>query len=346
MRRFDVRDAILTDSGTSALIIALLVLAPNRPVAMPAYACVDLVAAARAAGIRIVLYDVDPETLSPDLASLRRVVEAGVSGIVVAHLYGYPADVPSVASLASEFGVPVIEDAAQQAGGVLGGKVLGSFGDIVVLSFGRGKGTTSGRGGAILARQDDIAESIKAVTYESRHGRGYGDIFVATASWCLGRPRLYAIPASLPWLHLGETVYHAAHAPRRMSQGASALLDRTFGEIDDSAATRRRNALVLEAAVVQSRHVRRITPIEAAAPGYLRFPIVFRGEANDAPVHGITHGYPRPLSSEPEIQPILHDSGEPLHGAAELASRLVTLPTHSMITTDDLKYLTTWLHEA
>ena len=115
-RAFGASDVALVDSGTSALALALRASTPaGGVVALPAYACVDIGAAAIFAQLRVRLYDIDPVTLSPDLASVSRVLEAGVDSIVVAHLYGYPANVPGVAALAASHGVRVIEDAAQGA---------------------------------------------------------------------------------------------------------------------------------------------------------------------------------------------------------------------------------------
>jgi dTDP-4-amino-4,6-dideoxygalactose transaminase len=151
--RFGARDVILTDSGTSALILALRSLLPQgATIAYPAYACVDLTAVALRARMRVRLYDLDPATLSPDLDSVRAAIGRGVDAIVVAHLYGYPADVAGVEELAALHGIPVIEDAAQGAGGTVRGMRLGSLGDVSILSFGRGKGTTCGSGGALLSR--------------------------------------------------------------------------------------------------------------------------------------------------------------------------------------------------
>ena len=65
--RYAATDVVLTDSGTSALILALQALVPaGGTVAYPAYACIDLTAAALGAGMRVRLYDLDPATLSPD----------------------------------------------------------------------------------------------------------------------------------------------------------------------------------------------------------------------------------------------------------------------------------------
>lgn len=343
-RRFDARAVVLTDSGTSALVLALRLLQADRPVAMPAYACVDLVAAARAAGVRVSLYDVDPATLSPDLDSVQRTVDDGVSGVVVAHLYGFPADVPAVRAIARSAGVPVIEDAAQHAGATLRGIPAGALGEIVVLSFGRGKGITSGNGGALLARGDlPIATAVSEAGAWLDRAAGARELAVAAASWALGRPSVYALPSAIPGLHLGETVYHTAGEPRRMSRAAAALLSRTLPEMDDAVATRRRNAFVLRAAADQSRHVQAVRAVEGGEPGYLRFPVLLRGDMRVAPAAGVVRAYPHTLAEEPEIRPILSGSAEPLHGAHELARRLVTLPTHAMVSQRDLEHLSEWL---
>jgi dTDP-4-amino-4,6-dideoxygalactose transaminase len=341
---FDASEVILTDSGTSALVLALRIVGNSgAPVAMPAYACVDLIAAARRAGVRVRLFDVDPQTLSPDVDSLRRVIAEGVSAVVVAHLYGFPADMTEVMSAADEAGVPVIEDAAQHACATIGGKATGSFGDLTVLSFGRGKGTTSGHGGALMSR-GRFAGALRQLSSGLATTSSGKALTISAASWTLGRPSVYGIPAAIPALHLGETVYHEASEPQKMSRAATALLHRTFSGMHQAATVRRRNALVLGSAADQSRHIRAVHAIEKGESGYLRFPVLLHDARYDETL-GIAHGYPRPLSQEPEMEPCMVPSNEPLHGAHELARRLVTLPTHHMVTRSDLAAMIRWLDE-
>src|SRR4051812_46731743 len=155
--RFTASDALLTDTETSALILALQAMVqPGGTIAFPGYSCIDLTTAAIGAGLQVRLYDLDPATMSPDLESVKRAIERGVDAIVVAHLYGYPADVRAVKELAASHGIPVIEDAAQGAGGTFDGVRLGGLADISILSFGRGKGATTGSGGAILVRSPSL----------------------------------------------------------------------------------------------------------------------------------------------------------------------------------------------
>jgi perosamine synthetase len=340
---FDATRVLLTDSGTSALVLALRMFAKvGATVAMPAYACVDLIAAARRANVRIRLFDVDPHTLSPDMDSLQRVLGEGVSAIVIAHLYGFPADMPSVMKIARTAGVPVIEDAAQHAGATIEEEHAGSFGDVTVLSFGRGKGTTAGSGGALLGKRTRAA-GADFPSPQLPHTSGTGVLATTAATWILGRPSIYSIPASIPSLHLGETVYHEACEPRRMSRAAAAILDRTLPGMRRAARARQANALILRDAADQSRNLDTVRAIETGESGYLRFPVLIRDDSRDDDALGIARGYPNPLSLEPQMQPCLIASQEPLHGAHELARRLVTLPTHHMVTTFDLERLSAWL---
>ena len=343
---FNAADVLLTDSGTSALVLALRMFAQaGRPVAMPAYACVDLIAAARRAGVRVRMFDVDPHTLSPDMDSLQRVLASGVGAIVVAHLYGFPANMTAVMKMAREAGIPVIEDAAQHAGATVAGKPAGSFGDVTVLSFGRGKGTTSGRGGALL-RNGSGDSGFAMQPTELARSSSASVLATTAATWLLGRPSIYGIPAAIPALHLGETVYHEAGEPRAMSPASVALLARTLGEMHHATRERQANALILRDAAEQSRNLETVRAIETGESGYLRFPVLLRENPRDNDALGIARGYPRPLSLEPEMQQCLVASSEPLHGAHELARRLVTLPTHHMVTSSDLERLATWLRAA
>jgi perosamine synthetase len=342
---FDATQVLLTDSGTSALVLALRMFAKaGAPVAMPAYACVDLIAAARRADVRVRLFDVDPHTLSPDMDSLQRVLAEGVSAVVIAHLYGFPADMPSVMKMARAAGVPVIEDAAQHAGATVAEDPVGSFGDVTVLSFGRGKGTTAGSGGALLRRRTiDDRGNFPSSSLPSTPSAGV--LAITAATWILGRPSSYGIPASIPSLHLGETVYHDAAEPRRMSRAAVILLDRTLPGMRRAASARQATALILLDAADQSRNIETVRAIETGESGYLRFPVMLRDDPRDNVALGIARGYPNPLSLEPQIQPCLIASHEPLHGAHELARRLVTLPTHHMVTTFDRAELSSWLRK-
>ncbi len=350
---FGASAALLTDSGTSALQLAIRVClegSPGAAVAMPAYACYDLATAADGAGAPVVLYDVDPTTLAPDLASLRRAVEQGARAIVLVHLYGIPVD-PEPVRAAAGTRVLLIEDAAQGAGASLRGRPLGSFGDLAVLSFGRGKGMTAGRGGALLGRGEPGRELLtRARGLVLPAARGAKEAVQLLAQWLLGRPWLYAIPASVPFLRLGDTVYHAPARPRGLSAVGASALSVTRSLAAPEAAVRRARGRRLLARVGRAGRAVAIGP--GAEPGYLRLPIAAapkvraRAEAPRARALGIMPGYPLALCDLPGFAARVLQTGERFEGARAAAASLVTLPVHSLLNDADLAALEGWLDEA
>ena len=342
--KFGARRVVLTDSGTSALVLALRAAAgEGGVVAFPGYACVDLAAAALYAKVKVRLYDIDPTTLSPDLDSVLRVLKHGVAAVVDAHLYGFPADLPGVAELARSYGASVIEDAAQAAGGSLRDAPLGSFGPLTVLSFGRGKGMTGGHGGALLGLTADWAERLESTSHAGPIRAGWRELLVVTTQYAFGRPALYSIPCAIPGLQLGEMVFHPAHEPRPMSAAAAAVVRSAFGVAEQEAATRRRNAEVLMTAVQDAEGLGAIHPVPGGSPGYLRFPVRDRRGRAEVPRLGILRGYPRTLTEQKELRSCLVPNGDVPAGAAELKRWLFTLPVHSLVTGRDVQQLTAWL---
>ena len=341
---FSARDVLLTDSGTSALVLALRAVAKRgAAVAFPAYACIDLTAAATRAGVMMRLYDLDPATMSPDLSSLRDACARGVHAVVLAPLYGYPVDHRGASEVARAHGVPVVEDAAQAAGAELEGARVGSFGDVSVLSFGRGKGTTTGSGGALLVRNPAFGDAVAATNARSPR-RGLRPLFALAAQWVLARPSLFAIPASIPALRLGETVYHEAGEPRAISAAGARMLGGALAADRAEVRHRRERAAQLARAAERSDRFAAIVPVSGAMPGYLRFAVRdAAGTAAPAPRAGVLRAYPMTLDEHPRTKPLLLPGESAGAGARLLRDQLFTLPTHSRASDADTRALVQWL---
>jgi dTDP-4-amino-4,6-dideoxygalactose transaminase len=339
-------DAVtLGGSGTEALVLALQLATRTHPageaiVALPAFCCYDVAAAACAADVRIALYDVDPATLGPDLDSLEAVLRAGAHAVVAAPLYGLPIAWDAAERLAASYGAVLVEDAAQGHGAAWRGAPLGALGSISVLSFGRGKGWTGGGGGALLlrgeaARAAPVLEPGAGMTREAKL------LAAALAQAALGRPALYGLPAALPWLHLGETIYREAAPPRTLPRSAAKLLLASRDAAAGEARQRRANAAALLEALEGIPGVRTCVPPPDAAPGYLRLPVrLVRGVARisarrDAGRLGIAPTYPQTLAHLPQVRARLVPVWQEWPGAERLVHELVTLPTHSRVTADE-----------
>jgi perosamine synthetase len=344
---------LLTDSGTSALALALRLAVAERPgpVALPAYCCYDIATAVDAAGVPFLLYDLDPATLGPDEASLRAALGAGAGTVVVAHLYGVPVDLPAVEAVVRSAGGILIEDAAQGASASVGGRPAGTLGRYGVLSFGRGKGITGGRGGALLANAPDAAIRVAEATntLERSSGDFPRHLIALLAQWALARPALYGIPLALPWLGLGETIYRPPTPPKAAPAFVLGVLGQTWALAAAESETRRRHARRLLECLSLSGGLRRIAVPPCTQPGYLRLPVVVAESAMpavrqaEARVLGIWPGYPASLADLGGFGERCRNRNGAFPGARGLAASLVTLPTHSRLRPRDLAALESWI---
>lgn len=353
LRETGAGDIRLTGSGTTALALALrmaVVLRAERPrVALPGWGCYDLATAADSAGVEVLLYDLDPKTLGPDWYSFDRVLGRGVAAAVVVHPYGIAVDLLEASRRVSTAGALLIEDAAQAIGSTVGGRPLGTTGHLGVMSFGRGKGWTGGGGGALLLNR---ASGLRLPDLSaSGEDRGLGTMLRLTAQWLLARPMVYGIPAALPFLRLGQTIYRDPEPVVPLSRIQATILLATHALQGGEAERRRCNAERLTRSIDPDRVGRVPAGWSEGVPGYLRLPVLAGQGALDrfstpqAHRLGIMPGYPLSLADLPGIRTRLGEAAE-LPGARELARRLHTLPTHGLLIEQDLRSLEAWLRSS
>jgi dTDP-4-amino-4,6-dideoxygalactose transaminase len=145
-------------TGTAAVELALRAVGvnPGDEVILAAYDFAGNFRAIERVGARPVLLDIDASTWTMDVEQLSDARSHTTKAMIVSHLHGGLADVPHIVQWAQAHGVSVVEDACQAHGATIGGRRVGSLGDVGVLSFGGSKLMTSGRGGAILTASETI----------------------------------------------------------------------------------------------------------------------------------------------------------------------------------------------
>jgi perosamine synthetase len=112
-------------------------------------------------GIKIVWADIDPKTKVVTSQTLLERISPKTKAVVVAHLYGYGADMPEILKIAKTHKLIVIEDVAQALGVDIAGKKAGTFGDFGVFSFHSAKNiTTLGEGGMLVVKDEEIAGQV------------------------------------------------------------------------------------------------------------------------------------------------------------------------------------------
>jgi dTDP-4-amino-4,6-dideoxygalactose transaminase len=144
--------AIAVGSGTDALHLSYMLagLKPGDEVIAPLFTCTATNIPFLYMGIKINFADVDINTMNMDTNHVRQLMSDKVKAIICVHYGGLPCDMDELQSIANEWNIPIIEDAAHAFGTEYLGKRVGSFGDIACFSFDGIKNITSGEGGCVV----------------------------------------------------------------------------------------------------------------------------------------------------------------------------------------------------
>ncbi len=158
-----VRYAASCCNGTVALHLALLAfgIGPGDEVVVPTLTYVATANAVKYCGASPVFVDSDPETWNIDPALIEARITSRTKGIIVVHLYGHPADMDPIMSVAKRHGLFVIEDAAEAHGAEYKGRRIGSIGDISTFSFYGNKIMTTGEGGMVVTDDGTLAAKVR-----------------------------------------------------------------------------------------------------------------------------------------------------------------------------------------
>lgn len=176
------KHAIAVVNGTAALHVALLLAGVNRgdEVLLPALTFVATANAVHYCGATPHFVDSQKETLGLDPTALRdwlRYCSEQRQGVCVnkqsgrpirallpMHTYGHPCDMAGLLDVAGEFGLALVEDAAESLGSSYQGQQTGTLGMLGMLSFNGNKTITTGGGGALLTNDATLARRAKHLT--------------------------------------------------------------------------------------------------------------------------------------------------------------------------------------
>jgi len=165
-----VRFTLLVGHGTDALRIALAAaldhdgLSYGGEVIVPNLTFIASATAALDRRLGVALVDVDPDTLLLDPARVEEAIIPGKTRAIMAvHLFGQPAHVARLRSIADKHDLKLIEDAAQAHGAAWEGKPVGGFGDAGAFSFQSSKNLSAGEGGALVTDDAALFERAYAI---------------------------------------------------------------------------------------------------------------------------------------------------------------------------------------
>ncbi len=159
--RQGVKHCVAMCSGTIALEIAIRALNLDGEVIVPSHTYIATAHALHWQGLSPVFADIDPLTHNLDPASVRQMITPRTSGIIGVHLWGRVAPVEALQTIADEFNLALLFDAAHAFGCTHDGIKVGNFGRCEVLSFHATKFFHTFEGGAVLTNDDELAETIR-----------------------------------------------------------------------------------------------------------------------------------------------------------------------------------------
>ncbi len=177
-KNYQGKRVLALNSGTSSLHLALILagVSEGDDVLVSSFtfaACANVVLYQKATPIFMdsenESWNLDPEILERHLFEATKLPKA----LIVTHLYGMPADIHKIVSVARRYGVKVIEDAAESLGSKIGNTHVGSIGDYGVISTNGNKIITTSGGGALICNENEWERGKYLATQANSGSFGY-----------------------------------------------------------------------------------------------------------------------------------------------------------------------------
>jgi dTDP-4-amino-4,6-dideoxygalactose transaminase len=163
-----------TNNGTTALHMALLAcgVGPGDEVITTPATWISTSWAISYVGAKPVYVDIDPVTFTLDPEKAARAITPQTKAILPVHLYGQTADLSPLRELAEQYGLALIEDAAQAHGARYGARRVGGFGKVGCFSFYPGKNLGAlGESGCVVTHDAAVAERLRVLRDHAQQGR-------------------------------------------------------------------------------------------------------------------------------------------------------------------------------
>ena len=172
-----IEHALALSSGTAAIQLALIVLdvSAGDEVICSSFTFAGSCNPIVYVGASPVFIDSEEQTWNMDPGLLEKAIEERIKAvgkppkaIILVHLYGMPAKLKEIMTIAARYKIPVIEDAAEALGSTYDGRPLGSFGDIGIFSFNGNKIITTSGGGSMVSKKKTLIDRARFLATQAR----------------------------------------------------------------------------------------------------------------------------------------------------------------------------------
>lgn len=186
------KEAVAVSSGTDADALSLAVLYDfgakrGDEVIIPALSFVATGNAVLQAGFKPVFVDIDRETLNIDPVKIKPAISKMTRAIMPVHLMGKPSDMDAINSLARQYKLYVIEDAAEAHGATYKGKNIGAFSDMAAFSLYVAHIITTVEGGIVTTNNPEFAEVLRSLRSHGRACKCKSCVINTNSSYCSKR---------------------------------------------------------------------------------------------------------------------------------------------------------------
>jgi dTDP-4-amino-4,6-dideoxygalactose transaminase len=321
-RLLGVPRVLLTTSCTHALELALMTigLEPGDEVICPSFTFVSTANAALRVGARPVFADIEIETLGLDPRDVERKLSPKTAAILPVHYAGIAPDMDTLQSIADRRNLWVVEDAAQGLAATYKGRALGALGDAGCFSFHETKNITCGEGGALALKDGELIERAEIIREKGTNRRAY----------------LRGSVDKYTWVAEGSSFV--------LSDVLAGLLKAQLGRLEEIQARRAALSAAYREALgpwAERRGVR-LPPVlpDRTTNDHIFYLLYPDGEARDRSLHvlrseGIQAAFHYvPLHASP-FGRTLSEASLPVTDG--VASRLVRLPLHPLLTTAEVE---------
>jgi perosamine synthetase len=318
-----VKHAIATNNGTTALHLALvgLDLQPGDEVIVPTLTYIASANAVRYCGATPVFVDSDPRTFNIDPADVAAKITPKTKGIMPVHLYGHSADMDPLLALAKQHNLFILEDAAEAIGATYKGRPVGSIGDCATFSFFGNKIITTGEGGMVTTNDDELAARLRIFRGQGMDPQRRYWFPVVGYNY-----RMTNIAAAIGLGQMERVEHHLA-------------VRRSIGEAYNAKLAKLGNKIVLPTVEPWGKHVYWMyTIVLGDAVTRSRDEVMARMDAQ-----GIET---RPVFYPMHVMPPYLEPGASYPAADHGSARGINLPTHGMLSEQDIDRVVAALQQA
>jgi perosamine synthetase len=310
------KNALSCCNGTLALHLPLLALDVKQgdEVLVPSFTYIATANVVRYCGATPVLVDCLPDTWNLDPADMERKITHKTKGVIPVHLYGNPCDMDPIMDIAKQHSLFVVEDAAECHGATYKGKKAGTFGIAGVFSFFGNKIITTGEGGMVVTDEDELADKMRIFKGQGMDPKRRYWFPITGYNY-----RMTNIEAAIGLAQLENVAEHIA-ARRRVAEWYCQSLMNLGDYVNPQKETAGAESVWWMYSVLLSKNAKMSRDALIAALA----------------ADGIET---RPLFYPMHVMPAFYDEKADCPNSEDISARGINLPTHALLTRDDVEYI-------